>query len=516
MHWTHAERVRTIVRSITEENAVVKKILLTLLAGVLLLIAAVGVNTVRKGSRQLQVAPLAPVAVDEKAVAERLAEAVRLKTISSRDDTNLSADQFKAFHALLQARFPKTHAALKREVVADLSLLYTWEGADPKAKPILLLAHQDVVPVAPGTEGDWKQPPFSGAVVDGYVWGRGSWDDKGNLMSELEAVEMLLASGYKPPRTIYLAFGADEEVGGMRGAKAIAALLKQRGVQLDFVIDEGLLVLDGVMPGIAKPTALIGVAEKGYMSVVLKMSATPGHSSMPPRKGTSAIAMMSAALSRIDDEQLPGGIRGVAGEMFDTLAPEMSGFSRVALSNLWLFGPVVQKQLEGAGSTNAMLRTTTALTIVNAGNKENVLPGRAEATVNFRILPGDTKEGVMDHMRAKVAKAAPANQFELFALPGAVDASKVAPTDSAQYKTLNKTIREVFPDALVAPGLMVGGTDSIHYGEISDHIFKFSPVRANSEDLKRFHGTNERLSVKNYADAIRFYHRLIPQIAEAK
>jgi len=493
-----------------------RKIFLSIGAFVLLLALAVGINTARKGSRQLAVDPLAPIKVDEAGAAARLAEAVRLKTISSREDGALNADQFKAFHALLQTKFPRTHAALKREVVNELSLLYTWEGADPKAKPIMLLAHQDVVPIAPGTEGDWQAPAFSGEVKDGFVWGRGSWDDKGNLLSQLEAVEMLVASGYKPPRTIYLAYGADEEVGGFRGAAKISALLQSRGVQLDFVIDEGLLVLDGVMPGIAKPTALIGVAEKGYMSVVLKMSATPGHSSMPPKKGTSAIAMMSAALNRLEDEQLPAGIRGVAAEMFDTLAPEMGGFSRVALSNLWLFGPVVQKQLEGAGSTNAMLRTTTALTIINAGNKENVLPGRAEATVNFRILPGDTKEGVLEHMRSKVAKATPSEQFELFALPGAVDASKVAPTDSAQYKTLNRTVREVFPDALVAPGLMVAGTDSIHYGPISDHIFKFSPVRANSDDLKRFHGTNERLSVTNYADAIRFYHRLITQMAVTK
>lgn len=494
----------------------IKKILLSLGALLLVIVAALGINTARKGSQQMVVAPLAPIAVDEAGAATRLGEAVRLKTISSRDDAKLNADQFLAFHALLQAKFPKVHAALKRETVADLSLLYTWEGTDPKAKPIMLLAHQDVVPVAPGTEGDWQVDPFSGLVKDGFVWGRGSWDDKGNLMSQLEAVEMLLSSGYKPARTVYLSYGADEEVAGARGAAKIAALLKERKVQLDFVIDEGLLVLDGVMPGFKQPTALIGVAEKGYMSVVLKMSATPGHSSMPPKQGTSAIAMMSAALKRLDDEQLPAGIRGVASEMFDTLAPEMGGFARVALSNLWLFGPVVQKQFEGAGSTNAMIRTTTALTIVNAGNKENVLPGRAEATVNFRILPGDTKEQVMEHVRAKVSAAVPGDKFELFALPGAVDASKVAPTNSAQYKVLNKTIREIFPDALVAPGLMVAGTDSIHYGDISDHIFKFSPVRANPEDLKRFHGTNERLSTGNYADAIRFYHRLITETVAAQ
>lgn len=492
----------------------VKKLAWGLLALLLALAAVLGINTLRKGSRQLDVAPLPPLQVDEAGAAQRLAEAVRLRTISSLDDPGLNADQFRQLHALLQARFPKTHAALQREVVGDLSLLYTWRGSKPEAQPILLMAHQDVVPVAPGTEGDWKAESFGGEVKDGFVWGRGAWDDKGNLMSQMEAVEMLVASGYQPERTVYLAFGADEEVGGHRGAEKIAALLKERKVRLDFVIDEGLLITEGIMPGLQSPTALIGVAEKGYLTVVVKTLATPGHSSMPPPKGSSAIAMMSAALQRIDDEQLPGGIRGVAGEMFATIAPEMSGFSRVALSNLWLFGPLVQKQLEASASTNAMLRTTTALTIVNAGNKENVLPGRAEATVNFRILPGDTKEGVLQHMHNQVSQAAPPERFELFALPGAVEASKVAPTDSAQYRVLQQTIREVFPDALVAPGLMVAGTDSIHYGAISDHVFKFSPIRANAEDLKRFHGTNERLSVQNYAEAIRFYHRLIPQVAK--
>ena len=195
-----------------------KKSLWALLTLLVVLAAVVAINTARKGSRQLQVAPLAPVAVDATAVAARLAEAVRLQTLSSRDDAQLSADQFKALHALLQARFPRVHAALQREVVGDLSLLYTWKGADPQARPIMLMAHQDVVPVAPGTEGDWEVPPFAGEVKDGFIWGRGSWDDKGNLLSQLEAVEMLLASGYQPPRTIYLAYGADEEVGGARGA----------------------------------------------------------------------------------------------------------------------------------------------------------------------------------------------------------------------------------------------------------------------------------------------------------
>ncbi len=479
------------------------------LLGLLLaaLALALAINTWRQGSRQVAVPPLDPIAIDDLGAAESLSVAIQARTVSSRDDPRLNADQFEALQAHLQARYPKLHAALQRETVGGLSLLYTWPGSDPQAKPILLMAHQDVVPVAPGTEADWQAEPFAGTIRDGFIWGRGSWDDKANLIAQMEAVEMLVASGFKPTRTIYLAFGADEEVGGLRGAKATAALLAERHVQLDFVIDEGLLITEGVMPGLRAPAAIVGVAEKGYLSVRLKVSATPGHSSMPPPPGSSAIASMSAALGRLDSRQLPAGIQGVAREMFATVAPEMSGFSRVALSNLWLFGPLVKKQLEAGPSTNAMLRTTTALTIVEAGNKENVLPGRAEATVNFRLLPGDTLAGTMEHVKDAVADP----RVELEMLPGAVEPSKVAPTASASYKLIERTVRELFPGTVVAPGLMIGGTDSQHYGGVSDHIYKFSPVRAKAEDLARFHGTNERISAANLGDLIRFYHRLLSQ-----
>ena len=209
------------------------------------------------------------------------------------------------------------------------------------------MAHQDVVPVAPGTEGDWEVAPFSGAQKDGFVWGRGAWDDKGNLMSIMEAVEMRVGAGFQPRQTIYLAFGHDEELGGERGARPIAALLKERGVRLRFVLDEGLLITEGVIPGLDKPAALVGVAEKGFLTVELVATATPGHSSMPPVvAGTSAIGMLSEALARLEKEQMPLEIRGVAREIFESLAPEMSGLNRVLLSNLWLFRPLVESQLK--------------------------------------------------------------------------------------------------------------------------------------------------------------------------
>lgn len=486
-----------------------KRLVLGLLLLLALLAAILAANTWRQGSRQLQVAAVAGLKLDEQAVAESLAVAIRARTVSSHDDAALNADQFQALHAHLQARYPRVHATLKREVVGGLSLLYTWPGSDTQAKPIALMAHQDVVPIAPGTEAKWQASPFGGEIKDGYVWGRGAWDDKANLIAELEAVEALLAAGFQPRRTVYLVFGADEEVGGERGALQIAKLLQQRGVKLEFVVDEGLLLTEGIFPGLQKPAALVGIAEKGYLSLKLEAEAAPGHSSMPPAPGRSSIAQLTQALAKLDAQPLPGGVTGVAAEMFDTLAPEMSGLSRVALSNRWLFGPLLEQQLGNSPSTNAMLRTTTALTIVNAGNKDNVLPGRAEAVVNFRLLPGDSRAGITDAVQRRINNP----QIQLSALPGSSEPSRVASTQSPGYQAVQRTVRELFPGTLVAPGLMLGATDARHFEPFTEQVFRFSPVRAKPEDLARFHGTNERISVANLAELVRFYHRLLQQSA---
>ena len=486
-----------------------KRLLLSLLAVLLVLAAAVAANTVRQGSGQLDVPAAPPLAVDELGVAEKLAGSLRFRTVSSFDDAQLNAPEFHKLHGYLQQRFPKVHAALKREVIGDLSLLYTWQGNDAKTLPILLMAHQDVVPIAPGTESSWQAEPFAGQLKDGFVWGRGAWDDKANLISQLEAVEMLLASGFQPRQTVYLSFGADEEVGGHRGALQIAELLRSRGVKLEFVIDEGLLITEGILPGLDHPAALIGVTEKGAMSVLLRVSTAPGHSSMPPPGGGSAIGIMSAALARLDNQQLPAGIGGVTADMFATLAPEMTAWGRVPLSNLWLFGPLVQTQLEKGASTNAMLRTTTALTVVHAGKQFNVMPGVAEATVNYRILPGDTGTSVLQHVRKTVAD----ERVELRSAPDAYDPPPVSSSQSAAYQLINRTVRSLFPGTVVAPSLMIGGTDSRHFSAICDHIYRFSPVRAKAQDLSRFHGTDERIATSNLAELVRFYHQLLRNAA---
>ncbi|RZL66258.1 MAG: M20 family peptidase [Variovorax sp.] len=486
----------------------IKRVLLGLLLVLLALVAAVAVNTWRTPSRQLAVPAAPKLSVDVDAAAKRLAGAIPIRTISSLDDIAGNNAEFDKLHAYLAQQFPQVHATLKREVVGQKALLYTWTGSDPAAKPIALMAHQDMVPIAPGTEKAWSVDPFAGVIKDGYVWGRGALDNKGNLFAQMEAIELLIGSGFKPRQTVYLVMGDDEEVSGLRGAVPIVELLKSRNVRLDWVLDEGLLVLDGVLPGLSKPAALIGLAEKGYATFFLSLDTAPGHSSMPPAR--SAIGSMSAALARLEATPMPGGIQGVAGEMFGTLAPEMSGMNRVMLSNLWLTGALVTSQLEKSPSSNAMLRTTTALTIVRAGNKDNVLPGRAEAAVNFRVLPGDSLASVEAHLR----KALGNDAIQIKAYPGNSEPSPVSPTDSAGYLAVQKAVREVFTDAVVAPGLMTAATDSRHFTGLSDSVYRFSPFRVKNEDLARFHGNNERLAISNYAEMIQFYHQLLRNTAQ--
>ena len=487
-----------------------KRLLIGALALVALLAVVLVGNALRQGSRQLQVPPAPPLAVDKAGVTETMAAAVRAKTVSGLLDPAGVAAEFDALHALLQRRYPQVHATLRREVVGAHSLLFTWPGSDPSLKPVALMAHQDVVPIAPGTEALWKKPPFAGDVADGFVWGRGTLDDTSNLVTQLEALEGLVKAGVKPRRTVYFVFGHDEEVGGQRGVVQIVKLLEQRGVKLDWVLDEGLAVTHGVMPGVQQPVALIGLAEKGSVSLKLTATAPPGHSSMPPGPGQGAVGRLAAALARLDAQPLPGGIQGAAAEMFQAVAPELPFGQRVALSNLWLTRPLVERMLSKGAATNAMMRTTTAMTMLSAGVKENVLPGRAEAVVNFRILPGDTQESVLAAVKRIVADEA----IVVTPLGTGFDPSRLSTSGSASFKLIERTVREVFPDAIVAPGLMLAASDARHFDGISDASYRFMPIRFDSADLQRPHGTDERIAVDQLVDMVRFYHRLLSQAAQ--
>ncbi len=483
-----------------------KRIVAALILALVAVVALVAVRGSGLASRQIQVEPIAPMEVDADAAAKRLSRAITYRTISHFDTSNLDAAAFQSFQTFLLNSYPAVHRALTREYIGDsLTVLYRWQGSDPSLEPLLLLAHQDVVPVPPDTEERWSQPPWDGVIADGFVWGRGAMDDKGNLMAILEAVEALASRGFAPTRTVYLAFGHDEEVGGT-GAMATAELLTSRGIRADLVVDEGMAVVDGLIPGLERPAALIGVAEKGYCSVQLVVEQAGGHSSTPPP--STAVGILAAAIVRLEQAPMPARLDGVTRSLFDYVAPELPLGPRIAFANLWLFEWVVKRQLASSPGTNATLRTTTAATMIQGSPKDNVLPNRAEAVVNFRILPGDDVDDVVAHVNAAVGD----DRVQVEPLNHCSDPSPVSDPESESFALMQRTIGEVFPGAVVAPALVLGGTDARYYTGVSDDVYRFSPYRYVMSDLSRAHGIDERISVEHHADAIRFYKRLIENV----
>jgi len=482
----------------------VKKLIGALLFALLVLAAITLERTLTFRSRQPQVAGVAVEPLDTTALAQHLAGALRFKTISYQDSSQFDGRQFDGLHQYLRTTFPKLHAALKLEKVNGYGLLYEWTGSDPGLAPIVLLAHQDVVPVEPGTEGRWTEPPFEGKIAAGYVWGRGALDDKGSLVAILEAIDHLVAGGAQPRRTVYLAFGYDEEVGGRRGAARIAELLASRSVHPEFVLDEGGALTTGLVTGISAPVALVGIAEKGYVTVSLTAQAEGGHSSMPPPQ--TAVGILATGLTRLEGQQMPRAIRGPTADMFDYLGPEMSFGARLVMANRWLFGGVLAGRFGATPQGNAMLRTTTAPTVLQAGVKENVLPSSARALVNFRILPGDSVGSVLEHVRRVVHDS----RITVQALEETQsNPSGVTSVDAEPFKLLARTIRQVIPEAIVSPWLVVGATDSRHYARLTPNVLRFVGSSIGEGDLRRVHGTDERVGVRAYADAVRVYLQLL-------
>lgn len=478
---------------------------LAILAVLLLVLAGVVVGRASwLPAGQVEVSPAPRAELDEAALAERLAASLRIANESLQDPEERDDAAFAAFHALLEQAFPLVHAHLARERVGDWSLLYTWQGSDSALRPLVLLAHQDVVPVEPGTEEDWEHPPYAGVIADGFVWGRGALDDKLNVMGQLEAVADLLAAGVRPRRTVLLAFGHDEEIGGHEGARRIAALLEERGVEPLLVLDEGGAIVEGLVPGVEAPLAAVGIAEKGYVTLELTARGGSGHSSTPPAE--TSIGLLAGALARLEREPLPTRLDGASRRMLEEGAAPESGYPhRLVYANLWLFAPLVERVLSGMSTANAMVRTTTAPTMLEAGVKENVLPSEATAVLNFRILPGDSVASVVEHVERVVDDP----RITVEVRPNHREPSRTSRTDGEGWELLSRSLRETQPGVVVTPYLMLAGSDARHYEILGPVVYRHMPLLLAGSDTQRIHGTNERVSVEGYADLVRTYRRLL-------
>ncbi|MFP4227349.1 MAG: M20 family peptidase [Salinivenus sp.] len=456
-------------------------------------------------NRQVAAGSSSTVAVDSAAVG-RLAEALQFRTVTKRDPAALDSAAYEAFYETLEEAFPRVHTELDTTHVNGLSRLYTWEGTDSTRAPVVLMGHADVVPIE--SDSAWTHPPFSGTVSDGYVWGRGALDDKASVVGILEAVSTLLARDEQPARTIHIAIGHDEEVGGARGAQAISEQVIDAGPDPALVVDEGGAITEGALPGLDRPLAVVGVAEKGYLSVELRATGEGGHSSAPPEE--TSIETLNQALSRLLDDPPPARLDGVMGRTLDFVAPQMSLPMRAALGNRWLTAPAVRWALNQEPATRAAIRTVQVPTRLSAGVKDNVIPTSARATVNYRILPSHSVDQVRQHIESTIGD-----------LPVEVTAGQTSPPtpvsamEDSTFRLMQRTVRQVTSDSVVvAPYLVPGATDSRYYAESTEHVYRFLPYTLRPADRGRIHGVDERISVEDYKTVVRYYAALI-QNAEA-
>lgn len=446
---------------------------------------------------------------DLQRAAGHLSRALQFATVSHQDSRQVDWPIFTAFEKYLEEAYPLVHQNLEKTVVNEHGLVFRWKGrkseesekSEGDEKSILLTAHYDVVPA--DSEG-WPYPPFSGEIHDEKIYGRGSFDDKGSLIAILEAVTSLLEEGFVPPCDITLAFGFDEEVGGALGAQKIAAWMETEGLYFDHVLDEGGAVADGSMMGIEKPVAVIGVAEKGNSSFVIHFEGEGGHSSTPPKE--TAVSTMARFIREVQSKPAKPRLTPTVKAMLKATAPYRPGIQRFILAHPDLFAPLLIKILQKNRQTAAMLRTTTSFTMAAGGVSHNVLPEKASCTVNLRILQGDS-----------VAQAL--QRFRDIGMPFQVEAIlQEEPTAASQLEGpamehLRSSIASIFPEAVITPYLMVGGTDCRHYVRVCRNAYRFEPARVSEKELSLMHGKGEYLSLKNLKTMIEFYETYIRTLA---
>lgn len=481
-----------------------KKLAIVLSAIVIALALIVIVQTLTLSSKQLNATERSTVRVNIKTATEHLSRAIQFVTVIY-DDKSIPVKwgEFEKLEKFLEGAYPLVHARLKKEKAGGHTLLYRWEGSDKGLKPILFMAHQDVVPSDANSSEAWRYGPFSGTIANGEIWGRGAIDDKSSMIAQLEAVEMLLREGYRPVRTLYLEFGHDEEPGGKEGASKLAELFKARGVRFEYVIDEGSAITHGLVPGIKEPVALVSIAEKGVVNLELSTRGEGGHSSFPPRH--TPLGILCRAVERLEEKQFPARLGGATRQMFEYLAPEMPFGMKMFFANTWLFGPLIKAKLLASPTSAATIRTTTSPTMMEGSKKWNALPVLAKALVSFKILPGESIQSVTEYVRKTIDDPRIAIAIKGFSF----EPSQVASTDSWSFKAIQKTIAQVCPGVIVAPSLQMIITDSRYFNDLAGEVYEFAPFRMTKERLRLIHGVDERIMIEDFEVMIKFYYELI-------
>ncbi len=468
----------------------------------LLTIAYVLFNTFSMKSMQIASDPVEKIEVNRSSI-DHLIRAIKIKTISPENIKDFDSIQFDRFTIFLKDTYPLADSLLEHKMFNEYSHLYHWKGSNAQLKPVVMMAHLDVVPVIDENRQFWKEDPFGGVVKNDTIWGRGAIDDKVGVIGIMESIEYLLIEGFQPERDIYIAIGHDEEIGGQQGAKTIAKYLKEKGVQAEFVMDEGGSLTSGMVPGIEKDVAIIGIAEKGTVSFELSVDIEGGHSSMPAKE--TAIDVIANAVAKLKSNPVPPIISEPVEQFISFFGPEMTFELKMAFANKDLLKPLIIKSYASSPSTDAIIRTTTSPTLFNSGVKDNIIPLTAKATINFRIISGSSISEVKEYIRKIIND----DRIKINESGFGSEPSIVSDVNSNGFKTINKTITQIYPGTVVGPYLMVGASDGRHFEGVSTQIFRFLPTVINKSNVKSFHGLNERIALSEFENAIRFYIQLI-------
>ncbi len=479
-------------------------IILIALAGLFaILVAVVMIRAARFPRKAEKAAAVQSVAVDLPRLAKALAEGIRCKTVSHADPALDDRHAFLQFRLALEKAFPFVERFTEKKDMGNDTLVYIWKGAQPQLKPVVLTAHQDVVPADPQTLSQWEHEPFGGDIDGEMVWGRGTLDIKSQIYTLLQAAELLMKDGFRPQRSVIFAFGHDEEVLSIHGAKNVVDWLKAEGIEPEVVLDEGGYLVQGFFKGIDVPVAVIGVAEKGYLTLELIVSARGGHSSLPPRE--SAITILARAILALQKNPMRADLK-FARQLFEGIGTAAPWFFQVAFANLWLFKGIIERILSRIPYADALMRTTTAPTMLSGGVKENILPQQVSAKVNFRILPGDTTQSVTEHVRRVINDERVEIKFTSD-IPN--EPSIESDTSTPAYQVLERVIRSIYGEVPVAPFLVLGATDARHYLQVTDRVYRFTPYLVSQADMQRVHGVNERISFEMLEKMTQTFHELI-------
>ena len=475
-------------------------------AGLLAAAASNAVHAALYKPEKRELAPLPEEAFNVERYRKNLSKAVQFKTISYRETERVDWKEFEKFHKFLDEAYPLIAQKLEKEIVPPANLIYRWKGKRADLKPIALLAHQDVVPVSAGTEQDWVHGAFEGVDDGEFIWGRGTIDMKNHLIAVMESVEALLEDGFEPERDVYLLFGDNEEVvaNDKNGAFDIMTTLKDRGIMLDSVVDEGGAIIPVSVPGVLENKYLIGigVAEKGYSDIEIVVNGKGGHSSQPPKH--NALGQLACAIREIENHQFKSSFNQLMNDLMDAVARECTYPVRLITCNLPLLKPLILQVAKAIPFGACFVRTTTAVTMANGSPAANVLPQRASAVINFRAMPGTTKQDLVDHIRRVVKN----KDIEINIL-NSKEASKFSPTDSRSFRIIGDICKGLEPNSIIAPYLVMGGTDAYNYEPICENIYRYAPFRVSIELLRGTHGTNEKIPVACLEDALRFFKNYI-------